>query len=233
MDLQIKLVNDGYAATCVSQEAARLSDWAHWKDQAWGVTAEPIVIVYNKRLIPPDQVPTSHHALRRYLETDQPIQRRVVATYDPSRPAVGYLHLSQDEQASSEIWRLVQAMNRGRVDLYSSAEEILTEVASGRAAIGYNIAGSYALDEMANAPDLGVIMPQDYTLVMSRIAIPSRAKHPAAARLFLDFLLSRHGQERLAQRHITPARTDATLPPPLQTGPAPLLAIRVGPGLLV
>lgn len=120
-------------------------------------------------------------------------------------------------------------MNRGRVDLYSSAEEILTEVASGRAAIGYNIAGSYALDEMANAPELGVIMPQDYTLVMSRIAmIPSRAKHSAAARLFLDFLLSRHHQERLAQRHITPARTAATLPPPLQTGPAPLLAIRVG-----
>jgi len=69
MVLQIKLVNDGYAATYVSQEAARLSDWANWKDQAWGVTAEPIVIVYNKRLLPPDQVPNSHHALRRYLET--------------------------------------------------------------------------------------------------------------------------------------------------------------------
>lgn len=230
MDLQIKLVNDGYAAAYSSPEAETLPDWAQWKDQAWGVTAEPIVIVYNKRLIPPDQVPTSHLALRRYLETDRPIQQRVVATYDPARSAVGYLYLSQDEQASLEIWRLVQAMNRGRVRLYGSAEEILSAVSSGRAAIGYNIAGSYALDEMANSPDLGVVLPQDYTLVMSRIAvIPSRARHPAAARLFLNFLLSRQGQERLAQSHITPARTDVTL----SAAAAPLRAIRVGPGLLV
>jgi len=234
MDLQIKLVNDGYAATYQSREAAKLPDWAQWKDQAWGVTAEPIVIVFNKRLIAAGQVPTSHLALRRYLESNRPVQQRVVSTYDPERSAVGYLYLSQDEQASGEIWRLVKAMSRGRMSLYGSAEEILSEVASGRAAIGYNIAGSYALDEMANAPDLGVIMPQDYTLVMSRIAmIPSRAKHPAAARLFLDFLLSRQGQERLAQRHITPVRTDLILAKPLQSGSAPQRAIRVGPGLLV
>lgn len=234
MDLQIKLVNDGYATTYRSPEAANLPDWAKWKDQAWGVTAEPIVIVYNKRLIDADQVPDSHLDLRRYLESDVALARRVVATYDPERSAVGYLYLSQDAQASGETWRLVQAMRRGRLDLYTSAEDILREVSSGRAAIGYNIAGSYALDEMAHEPDLGVILPQDYTLVMSRIAmIPSEARHPAAARLFLDFLLSREGQERLAQRHITPARLDASLPRPLQTHSVQLRAIRVGPGLLV
>ena len=234
MDLQIKLVNDGYALSYASREAASLPDWAKWKNQAWGVTAEPIVIVYNKRLIAPDAVPRSHQALRRYLESDIPVERRVVATYDPERSAVGYLYLSQDAQASGDVWRLIQAMSRGRLNLYTSAEDILREVSSGRAAIGYNIAGSYALDEMANEPNLGVIMPEDYTLVMSRIAmIPGQARHPAAARLFLDFLLSKAGQERLAERHITPARPDATLPPPLQNEAVPLRAIRVGPGLLV
>ena len=51
MDLQIKLVNDGYAQTYVSKEIAHIPDWAIWKDEAYAVTAEPIVIVYNKKLV--------------------------------------------------------------------------------------------------------------------------------------------------------------------------------------
>lgn len=233
MDLQIKLVNDGYAATYASREAENLPDWAQWKDQAWGLTAEPIVIVYNKRLIRADQAPNSRVALRRYLESDIPVAHRTVATYDPERSAVGYLYLSQDAQASIEIWPLVQAMSRARLELYTSAEDVLHAVSSGRVAIGYNIPGSYALDEMAREPDLAMILPQDYTLVMSRIAmIPENAPHPAAARLLVDFLLSRSGQTRLAERHITPARTD-TGQTALAPTSVPLRAIRVGPGLLV
>jgi iron(III) transport system substrate-binding protein len=234
MDLQVKLLNDGYAMTYRSPEAPNLPDWAKWKDQAWGITAEPIVIVYNKKLIGEDQVPRSHAALRKLLESTGPDDRREVATYDPVRSAVGYLYLSQDEQASNDIWRLVRAMARNKVRLYTSAEEILRDVSAGRVAIGYNIVGSYALDELSKNPNIGVVLPQDYTLVMSRIAmIPSRARHPATAKLFLDFLLSRQGQRRLAERRITPARGDIDLPPPLATDAAPLRAIRVGPALLV
>ncbi|WP_423874554.1 ABC transporter substrate-binding protein [Bradyrhizobium sp.] len=51
MDLQIKLVNDGYAQPYVSKEMAHMPDWAIWKDEAYAITAEPIVIVYNKNLV--------------------------------------------------------------------------------------------------------------------------------------------------------------------------------------
>src|SRR5258708_11183826 len=51
MDLQIKLVNDGYAQPFVSGEIAHIPDWAIWKDEAYAITAEPIVIVYNKNLV--------------------------------------------------------------------------------------------------------------------------------------------------------------------------------------
>lgn len=234
MDLQIKLVNDGYAMTYRSPEAVNLPEWAKWKDQAWGITAEPIVIVYNKKLLAHDQIPGSHVALRRFLENGSADRRHVVATYDASRSAVGYLYLSQDEQASADIWRLIRAMGRNKLQLYTSAGEVLREVSAGRAAFGYNIVGSYALDELPTKAELGVIMPSDYTLVMSRIAIiPHQARHPAAARLFLDFLLSRNGQRRLAERHITPARRDVGLAPLLRTRSIPLRAIRVGPALLV
>ena len=77
-------------------------------------------------------------------------------------------------------------------------------------------------------------MPRDYTLVMSRIAlIPAAATHPAAAKLFLDFLLSRQGQQFLAARSMPSVRTDVSIPEGLSAPGVPLRAIRVGPALLV
>ena len=57
MDLQMKLVNDGYAQTYVSPEAEALPSWAIWANQAYGVTAEPVVIAFNKQKLPRDAVP--------------------------------------------------------------------------------------------------------------------------------------------------------------------------------
>jgi iron(III) transport system substrate-binding protein len=42
----------------------------------------------------------------------------------------------------------------------------------------------------------------------SQVAIAAKAPHPAAARLFVDFLLSREGQRAIASRGRVPARTD-------------------------
>ncbi len=42
----------------------------------------------------------------------------------------------------------------------------------------------------------------------SQIAISSRAPHPAAARLFVDFVLSREGQAAIRERGRVPARSD-------------------------
>jgi ABC-type phosphate transport system substrate-binding protein len=53
MDLQMKLAADGLAMSYKSPEAAALPAWARWKDSVYATTFEPIVIVYNKRLVPP------------------------------------------------------------------------------------------------------------------------------------------------------------------------------------
>jgi iron(III) transport system substrate-binding protein len=44
-----------------------------------------------------------------------------------------------------------------------------------------------------------MVYPTDYTLVLSRVAfVSASAKNPNAAKLFLDYLLSKRGQEILA-----------------------------------
>src|SRR4051812_1324057 len=60
MDLQMKLVSDGGALTYESPEVKAMPSWAVYKNEAFGTTYEPIAIVYNKRLVSGDEIPTSH-----------------------------------------------------------------------------------------------------------------------------------------------------------------------------
>lgn len=235
MDLQIKLVNDGYAQAYSSPEKPHLPEWAVWKNEAWGVTAEPIVFAYNRHLMKAfGKVPGTHPDLLRFLTRNSERFRGQIATYDPAASAVGYLYLSQDQQASHNTWDLVRAMAKADVQLYPRTEDILKKLAQGRHAFAYNMIGSYALEAQARNPQIGVAVPRDYTLIMTRIAmIPGRARHPNAAKLFLDYLLSRRGQSILAAGYLTPVRRDVRLPPQLRLRGGPGRAIRVGPALLV
>ena len=62
MDSALKLATD-YAMQYKSPEIGKLPAWAVWKDSAYGTTFEPAVFIYNKRLIPAAEVPTTHGAL--------------------------------------------------------------------------------------------------------------------------------------------------------------------------
>jgi iron(III) transport system substrate-binding protein len=232
MDLQIKLVNDGYAQAYASPEKPNLPPWAIWKNEAYGITAEPVVMVYNKRLMPADDVPHTRTDLERLLTSNSAYNGKI-AMMNPERSGAGFLYITQDLQVTRDTWRLVRAMGRANVQLYSSAGAVLERVSSGEHLIAYNMIGPYALEREARDPSIGVVLPTDYTLVSSRIAlIPADARNPAAAKLFLDYLLSKRGQTFLARRHMTPVRTDVEAPQGIHIDGPNMRAIRVGPELL-
>ena len=58
-DLQIRLANDGYAQRYASPYAAKLPSWAVWRNEVYGFTFEPAVIVYNPRRYTEATVPRS------------------------------------------------------------------------------------------------------------------------------------------------------------------------------
>lgn len=233
MDRQIKLVNDGYAARYVSPEAASLPPWAVWRNEAFGVTAEPIAIAYNKTLLPPERVPANRAELIRSLTEHPEAWKGKVAAYDPERSGVGSLILAQDAELTPRTWDLVSALGQAGVKLYTRTETMLDRIADGEALLAYGVFGSYALERAKQDPAIGVVLPTDYTLLVSRIAfIAKDAHHPAAARMFLDYMLSREGQARLASRSLTPARLDARrADDPVAAAPA-LRPVPVGPELL-
>ncbi|WP_354684786.1 ABC transporter substrate-binding protein [Cupriavidus necator] len=239
MDLQIKLVNDGHAQRYASPERAGLPGWAVWRDEAWGTTFEPAVVVYNRHHFAGMRTPLSRTGLARLLQENAPRWRAKVVTYDVERSGVGYLLAQQDARMGSEFWYLAQALGRAGVQLSASTAEMIERIASGELVMGYNLLGSYALSLMERGAAIDVIAPRDYTLVMSRVAfIARRAPRPNAARLWLDYLLSREGQALLAKStsQLYTIRTDTDS---VHTAAAlserlgyALKPISVGPGLL-
>src|SRR5207237_10918541 len=62
--------------------------------------------------------------------------------------------------------------------------------------LAYNVLGSYALVRAKKDQNLGVVLPKDYTLVLSRVMfIGKTAKNPNAAKVWTDYVLSQRGQK--------------------------------------
>jgi iron(III) transport system substrate-binding protein len=201
MDLQVKLVADGYAATYASPEIAGLPKWAVWQNQAYGTTYEPITFVYNKRLVPGEDVPQDHAALLKLLTTKTDAYKGKITAYDPERSGVGYLFVNEDVKHFPQAWDLFKAFGKVGIKLYTSAGAMMERVTSGEHTIGYGIFGSYALGRAKKDPNLGIVMPKDYTLVTSRVMfISNKAKNPNAAKVFSDYILSKRGQTIVANQ---------------------------------
>ncbi|PZR35922.1 MAG: iron ABC transporter substrate-binding protein [Caulobacter segnis] len=229
MDTQVKLINDGYAQTYDSPEARNLPAWARWRDQGFGVTSEPIVFVYNKRLLKPGEVPRSHAALLAALRGDPERWRGKVALYDPERSGMGFFYLSSNTQFYPDAWTLYDAIAATGAPTYVPAKPILDRVASGEHLLAFDMSGSYADWYVRNhAADTAYVVPEDYHLSISRVAFITRAaRHPSAARVFLDYLMSEGGQRSLLEARLTPIRSGMGAGDPAGGRP-----VKVGPALL-
>lgn len=192
-DLQLRLANDGYARHYESPQTRRLPTWASWNSEVFGFTFEPIVMVYNKDRYTEASAPHSRTELLRMLE-DEGLYARI-GTYDIARSGVGYLLATQDEMISSNFWGMANALGRIGVMLSAETGDILDGVEAGELDLGYNVLGSYVQAYRQRYTRLGVIIPNDYQLVLTRTALILRsAREPRAAEIFVDWLLSPEGQ---------------------------------------
>ena len=176
MDLQMKLAADGLAMTYKSPEIAALPAWAHWKDSVYATTFEPIAIVYNKRLVPAEDVPKTHDELLKLLTSKGEKYQNKVTAYDPEKSGVGFMLVNQDAKLYPKLWELVKAFGERSLKVQSSTGTMLERVSSGENLIGYNVLGSYALTRAKKDPSMGIAFTTDYNLVLSRLVFVARTR---------------------------------------------------------
>ena len=199
MDLQMRLASDGYALKYKSVEAAKIPGWALWDDMAYGTTFEPAAIVYNKRLLDAKEVPQTHADFAKLITT--PKFKDKVTTYDIEKSGVGFMFMAQDAKENPQFMGLLNSFGVAKVRVQSSTGTMMERISSGENLIGYNVLGSYALVRAKTDPSIGVVLPKDYTLILSRVQfINKNAKNVNAGKLWLDYVLSQRGQTLLANQ---------------------------------
>ena len=239
MDLQVQLVNDGYAMAYASPEAKNLPPWAVWRNEAFGTTAEPVGIVYNKNLVDAAEVPATRAELIALLKAKPEKFKGKLTAFDPEKSGLGYLLMTQDFSVSAERFREVaQGLQRAGVYPGSGSGAQFARLGKGESLIGYNLLASYATGRAKkDLPQLGVVLPKDHTLLLTRVMfIARKAANPNAARLWVDYVLSKRGQEMLVRSDLGSLRSDVEGDMTLgalgkQLGSA-LKPIPVGPQLL-
>lgn len=231
----VSLVNALCAAPWRSEQTARLPEALRWRDEIWGISREAAVMVYNRALVAPDEVPRSRFDLLDLLRPESSRFAGRVATYDIEESGLGFLFAFMDSQEASTFGALMEAFARSGAVATCCSAEIIDGVESGAYLIAYNVLGSYAEAQARGNPDIGIVAPADYTLVLSRAAIlPGRVPDPEAA-AFLDFLLSDAGQRAMAEGGLTAAEgavsadiaaeEDDIVPRPIPLGPPMLVAM--------
>ena len=223
------LVNADCARPYRSELTAGLPPSRRWRDELWGVTEEPAVIIYNQAALAAADVPRSRFALLDLMRERPDMLTRRVATYDIEESGLGYLLAHTDSLEATTFGAMLESFSRIGAVATCCSTEIIQAVAKGRFLIAYNVLGSYVAS--ATTPDVGVILPEDYTLILSRgFMIPRDAAQPEAAARLLDYLLSAPAQETLRRVGLVMPDDDGAESGLLQSARRP---IRLAPPLLV
>lgn len=187
MDLQLKLVNDGFA---LQIDGITHPSWAQWRDSLFGFTAEPAAIVVNRAAFAGQPMPRTRQDLIRAMRDRPRIFANRIGTYDVRKSGLGYLFATQDARASETYWRLTEVMGSLGTQLYCCSGEMIDDLVSGEIAVAYNVLGSYASARAEVGNDIEIILPSDFPTTMMRTAFVSNGKtNTDVAQLFLRHLI--------------------------------------------
>ncbi|KUJ73162.1 iron-binding protein [Ruegeria marisrubri] len=231
----VKLVNDRCAASWRSPATQAVPSGLKWRDELWGITREPAVMVYNRALVPPDEVPLTRFDLLDLLRPQDSRYAGRVATYDIEASGLGFLFAFIDSQEASTFGALMETFARTGAIATCCSAEIIGGVIEGDYLIAYNVLGSYARSVAAIDSRLGIVEPRDYTVVLSRAAmLPGPDVRPEAG-AFLDYLVSTEGKIAMARSFLisgggedesgSDASDNETARRPIRLSPSLLVAV--------
>lgn len=187
MDLQLKLVNDGFA---LQLEGVSHPSWAQWRHSLFAFTSEPAAIVLNRAAFEGLAIPQSRQELIEALRARPQVFRNRVGTYDVRQSGLGYLFATQDARASETFWRLMEVMGGLNARLYCCSGEMIDDLTDGTIAVAYNVLGSYAAARAESQNVLEIIFPSDFPTTMMRTALISNdTSEPVAAERFIRHLI--------------------------------------------
>jgi iron(III) transport system substrate-binding protein len=171
-------------------------------DGTWvGVTARARVIIYNRKLLSPDEVPRSFFDL-----TEDRWKGKVAVASMGERTTVSWIASIWALRGEDFTARYIRALKANGLAVLKNNTEVRRAVARGEYPIGITNHYYYMI-QLGEDPDspLGIIYPDQgqgqmgVPIFTITAAIIKGARHEAAARKFIDFLLKPEGNRLLVK----------------------------------
>ncbi len=178
-------------------------------------------IAYNTRLVPPDQVPKTYDDLLDPRWRGKLAWR--IGTSSGTPLFLSTIRLARgEEKANAYFRRLVpqKVINFGS----GSARTLVDRVIAGEFPIALNIFAHHPLISRAKGAPVNTQLMDPVPSTSGTMIVPRGVRNPHAALLLADFILSKEGQQILANADYFPVRTDT----PPNDVLAPVIPSRAG-----
>ena len=190
------LKNKGVLTSYKSPSAAGYPDWTKKDDKIQTFGIEYVALIYNKELVKPKDVP------RRYEDLTDPKWRGKIVMANPSSHATTIswlIGLKENVFASEKTWmKFVKGIAANKPMFVKSFGPTPAPVESGEKLIAISMP-KYIITK-APAPLDWARVEQPLLGTPRGIAVTAAAKHPNAAKLFVDYWLSRDAMQMLSDK---------------------------------
>ncbi|MFM9888295.1 MAG: extracellular solute-binding protein [Burkholderiales bacterium] len=194
-----KIVMDSIPATLGKPKALSLKDpHGFWI----GTLLESTGIVYHPRVLERLGVPPPK-------DWDDLLDRRLkgnIAQAAPTRSSSSHaayeVILQRDGEAKG--WELLKRLAANTGLFVPRSRDVPSVVAKGEFAVGFAVPSYFAFEDRLSGFDIQYVAPKTAWITSGPAAILKGAKHPKAARAFVEFLLSERGQRIAVERGLFP-----------------------------
>lgn len=167
-----------------------------------GTVLEPYGLVYNPRVLARLGVPEP----KDWDDLLHPKLKGYVAQCAPSRSSSSHatyeVILQRDGDAKGWEWLKRLGANTGIFTARS--RDVPSVVAKGEFAAGFAVPSYMAFEDRLAGFDIKFVAPKTAWITPEPISIIAGAKHPKAARAFIEFMLSERGQRVAMERGVFP-----------------------------
>ncbi len=209
IELQAALLKDNYALKYHSAESDNIYPWANMGDFAYATGFEPVAMAYNTKLLSEQEVPQTHKELLKSAGTA--VFKGKIAVCDPEKNRLSLIYLTQEQWSVKNFWALVKGIGTAGVQQFTDYGALLDSISGGSSLFAYSIPSGELFRRAKSDPSIGWFYSVEQTLAIPQsVIITKGATNPDSARLWVDFLLSKQGQEIISQNSdLYPVRGDA------------------------
>jgi iron(III) transport system substrate-binding protein len=199
------LKRDGVFAKYTSPESRFYPDSVKDPDQTWtSFFINTHVLVYNTSLVKKEELPRTFQEIINPKWKDKIVMSEDFDIYGMMLKVMG-------RDKGLDFMRRLAVQGVGIRDGYTLAVQ---GVASGEVPLGLNLYGTRTEEFKKKGAPVDWI-PMEFVLAsLEPLAVAANAANPNAARLFVDFLLSKEAQGLMRQRFRIPSRPDVPPDPP-------------------